>query len=174
MGYETRCTDCWGKGRDWEGCTCRSCDGMGEVKPYRVIPNLSQAKALGFDPVLAWPKIGQKGRCSVCSAKLTGRQRSYCVEHGNRHLIFQRLYEGVHWTKRHVCVRDSSACRLCGEVFESPLVEGGPIYPDPRALELDHRVALHLGGTDHADNLQLLCPPCHTMKSVHERRRAVE
>lgn len=170
MGLETKCDACGGKGVSWSGRTCRRCDGVGEVKPYRKLPTLWYCSELGFDPMLDFEPLGEKGKCCVCSAKLEKRQRRYCSKHRGGWEVHQRLYRGIHWMKRHVCVRDGCACRFCGEVFESPIVEGGPIYPEPRSLELDHIQALHLGGTDHANNLQLLCPGCHKLKSIEERR----
>lgn len=37
------------------------------------------------------------------------------------------------------------------------------------AVELDHRIPLHQGGTDEPSNWQGLCKPCHIEKSVTER-----
>lgn len=170
MGIETECALCRGKGKRWAGDTCLRCNGTGVVAPYRRLPTLGQAAELGFDPLLDFEPLGEKGTCSVCSKPLTGRQRRYCKVHKGGWPIHHRLYRGVHWMKRHVCVRDGCACHYCGEVFESSIVEGGPVYPEPRSLELDHIQALHLGGTDHASNLQLLCPRCHKLKSAQERR----
>ena len=48
-----------------------------------------------------------------------------------------------------ILTRDGFKCRECGR----------------RGLqEVDHRVPLHLGGTDAPANLQLLCPRCHRRK----------
>jgi 5-methylcytosine-specific restriction protein A len=35
--------------------------------------------------------------------------------------------------------------------------------------EIDHVLALYLGGTDTFDNLQALCPNCHRQKTRDER-----
>jgi len=37
-------------------------------------------------------------------------------------------------------------------------------------MELDHIIALGLGGTDEASNLQLLCRECHRDKTRNDRR----
>ncbi|GJH22233.1 HNH endonuclease [Caballeronia novacaledonica] len=43
-----------------------------------------------------------------------------------------------------------------------------------QAAEVDHRVPLAHGGTDHEDNLQSLCIECHAKKTLEEqgKRRA--
>lgn len=58
-------------------------------------------------------------------------------------------------------------CGACGELLSS-------------VFELDHRVPLHKGGTDAAENLQPLCCQCHALKTqrerlkrMHERQEAV-
>jgi 5-methylcytosine-specific restriction protein A len=38
------------------------------------------------------------------------------------------------------------------------------------AVQVDHRIPLHLGGTDSDDNLQGLCKKCHDEKSAQEAR----
>lgn len=37
------------------------------------------------------------------------------------------------------------------------------------AVEVDHKIPLHLGGPDDESNLQSLCVPCHEAKSEAER-----
>jgi 5-methylcytosine-specific restriction endonuclease McrA len=39
-------------------------------------------------------------------------------------------------------------------------------------LEIDHILPLHRGGSNEADNLQLLCVDCHKAKSAQERHEA--
>jgi 5-methylcytosine-specific restriction endonuclease McrA len=39
----------------------------------------------------------------------------------------------------------------------------------PRVLKTDHIVAMSLGGVDVEENIQILCPTCHDLKSLHER-----
>lgn len=50
-------------------------------------------------------------------------------------------------------------CSLCRVTFP------------PHALEVDHRVPLRQGGRDVAENLQILCIPCHRAKSTQESGR---
>lgn len=38
----------------------------------------------------------------------------------------------------------------------------------PQTWELDHIHPLHLGGTNNVDNLQVLCPNCHALKTQKE------
>lgn len=170
MPILTKCTNCYGKGAWYDGSTCRECKGTGEVKPYRRALTMGEWEP-EWGPINSWPRFGEPGKCCVCNTPLVGRQRSFC---GNktrplcRDRLWGRLYEGVHWLKRHVVVRDGCHCRSCGEVFESPLIEGGPCLPESWRLELDHILPLHLGGTDHPDNLQLLCVGCHRAKTSRE------
>ena len=60
--------------------------------------------------------------------------------------------------RKLVLARDGWRCRSCGR---------------PGALEVDHRVPLRRGGTDHPDNLQALCRSCHIEKSRRETPRRV-
>ena len=53
-------------------------------------------------------------------------------------------------TRWAILQRDGFKCRACGR---------------RGLLEVDHRTPLHLGGTDAAANLQLLCVRCHVRKS---------
>lgn len=167
MPIETKCPDCRGTGqRGWkEPFPCNTCKTTGVVVAYRTRLTQSQKKHHGWDSINGWPRIGKEGFCTVCSTPLTGRQRTFCSSRHCKGLFWKRLYEGIHWMKRHVCVRDGCACQMCGEKFESPLVEGGPIYPIPSMLELDHIVPIHKGGGENPENLQLLCRGCHKDKT---------
>jgi 5-methylcytosine-specific restriction protein A len=55
------------------------------------------------------------------------------------------------WVKRYVFKRDKGVCQRmgCGE---------------RENLTIDHVIPLARGGTDHEDNLQLLCQPCNGEK----------
>lgn len=174
MPILTVCTLCSGQKttnayRDgqWKLVECWRCNGTGQVKPYRRALTISEWPE-EWGPINSWPRYGREKHCAVCDKPLTGRQRSFCGDRVCRHKLWQRLYESVHWQKRHVIVRDGCACRGCGETFESSLIEGGPLFPEPWRLELDHIQPLHLGGDDHPDNLQLLCPDCHKLKTARE------
>lgn len=123
-----------------------------------------------FGQVSSWPRFGREKHCAVCDKELTGRQVSFCGSRECRALLWRRLYRDCHWQKRHVIVRDGPICRHCGEIFESPLVPGGPLFPEPAKLELDHIQPLSKGGSELEDNLQVLCKSCHQQKTTSERR----
>ena len=38
----------------------------------------------------------------------------------------------------------------------------------PHGFELDHITALHKDGSNDDENMQVLCPPCHVMKSAED------
>lgn len=38
------------------------------------------------------------------------------------------------------------------------------------AFEVDHRLALALGGQDQPHNLRALCPPCHKIKTAADKK----
>lgn len=178
MGIEDRCRRCWGRKVVWSydraagtnrEVQCHVCGGSGRERPYRVLPTLGDAVALGFPAGGSpWRRVVPPKCCHGCGKALEGRRTSWCGAKACQWAYWNRLYNGVHWTKRHVIVRDGSACRQCGTVFEAPLFEGGPVYPVPGKLELDHIVPLSDGGTDHADNLQVLCTHCHGIKTARE------
>ena len=44
---------------------------------------------------------------------------------------------------------------------------GGNSHFEARHFELDHIIAKQKGGTDHTDNLQLLCGNCNRIKGDH-------
>lgn len=54
--------------------------------------------------------------------------------------------------KKHLYGEQGGSCAGCGEHFR------------PQNLEVDHIVAQAQGGTDHLDNLQLLCGRCNRVK----------
>ena len=70
---------------------------------------------------------------------------------GNKRLYrpaFQRLKEQVKESQNW-------RCNICG---------AGAV-----PLEVDHKLALYLGGTDAKENLQALCRECHASKTLKER-----
>lgn len=178
MGYHSRCTSCYGSGRSFRltrggkdvACACQRCGGTGVIKAYRRAINLVEGHALGWNEMESSPQYRDDGCCVSCNKKLTGRRRTFCSEDCRRGYLF-RVWKGAHWQKRAVAHRDGAACRDCGEVFESPILDGGKPYPDYSSLQLDHIKALHRGGTEHPDNCQLLCEKCHAAKTKRERAR---
>lgn len=57
--------------------------------------------------------------------------------------------------------RDNHQCQHCGHRDL-----------DGHSLEVDHILNVKAGGTDHPDNLQVLCIPCHRAKTGEESGRA--
>lgn len=180
MPYVDKCPSCHGNGHKWgwkEGKLgpCDTCGGTGVFKHRRQLDQFDATRLYGWTRIHSWPKYGPTGHCQICGKPLTGRKRTRCGDRICDALIWRRLYEGVHWTKRHLIVRDGPACRICGTVYESPLVEGGPVYPEPHRLTVDHIIPLADGGTEREDNLQLVCPsPCHAEKTATENRRRMK
>lgn len=62
--------------------------------------------------------------------------------------------------RRQILQRDCGLCVLCQAAGR---VEA--------AHQVDHRIPVSEGGTDHPDNLQSLCIPCHKTKTAAEARR---
>lgn len=180
MGYHTKCPGCYGTKEVWASSApglpgftqkpCGRCRGTGSIKGYRRTINRTEGESLGWNTMESSPRYRDDGRCASCNGPLSGRKRTFCRHECQRAYLW-RVWKGAHWQKRAIAHRDGSACRRCGEVFESPIVEGGKPYPEYSSLELDHIKALHLGGTERPDNCQLLCVACHRDKTTKERRR---
>lgn len=171
MPYTTVCQTCNGIGGrgDWK---CYTCKGTGIIPFQRVALTIYAAQhEHGWPPIPTYPDYHTPGTCKTCATPLTGRQRSFCGNPVCRTRYIHRLYTGVHWIHRFLVVRDGCACKGCGEVYEKPLVIGGPLYPVPGLLEKDHIVPLIDGGTEAPDNYQLLCCGCHRRKTIAENRR---
>ena len=62
-----------------------------------------------------------------------------------------RLYNSLD-NKKHLYGQQAGNCNGCYEHFET------------RHLEVDHIIARSMGGTDHIENLQLLCGNCNRVK----------
>lgn len=88
------------------------------------------------------------------------------------------------WRKKayqRVAERDGSHCQVCKKPEGRWCLSGGSYFLDfdsglratkviwRPVLELDHRVPLHLGGTNDDDNLWLLCNGCHKAKTSAEQ-----
>lgn len=98
-------------------------------------------------------EVGQDGRCD---------------KHGKANQRFSRLrrdpkqgarYRTARWgrLRKMVGSRDNWICRMCGET-----------RPE-RSMHCDHIVPVEEGGDDAMDNLQTLCAPCHSKKTLRER-----
>lgn len=53
--------------------------------------------------------------------------------------------------KQYIWTRDEGRCRACGS---------------PADLQYDHIIPLKMGGSNNAENLQILCGPCNRSKSA--------
>lgn len=60
-----------------------------------------------------------------------------------------------------VFARCGGRCMHCGK-----MTRGGEVW------EADHIISLENGGTDEADNLQVLCRPCHSLKTRDDHAKA--
>lgn len=139
------------------------------MTPYRTTISIYEAiERHGWKSINSWPDYGEPGKCRACGKALTKRQRKWCGSTECKVAVWYRLYCGVRWAMRHVIVRDGCVCRMCGELFEKPLREGGPNYPLVGHLELDHIIPLIDGGTEAPENLQVLCRQCHKTKTRRE------
>ena len=85
----------------------------------------------------------------LCAPHRAQETRQYDAARGSP---AQRGY-GFRWRKlRRMVLASEPLCRVCG----AP------------ATEVDHILALARGGDDAMDNLQALCRPCHSRKTVRE------
>ena len=66
------------------------------------------------------------------------------------------------WQKRLVWQRSAGLCVLCQQ--DGKITEGE---------EYDHVIPLAQGGSNHTDNFQFLCRPCHYNKTSEERKLVV-
>lgn len=78
---------------------------------------------------------------------------------GTRH---ERGY-GAAWDKLRLSIlaRDKYLCQQCLRNGRAT-----PLRVRPRDHAVDHIKPKAKGGTDHPDNLQSLCTPCHDAKSI--------
>ena len=91
------------------------------------------------------------GYCEACYQE---REQQRAADRGT---ASERGY-GFRWSQlRLMVLRAQPACVVCGEP----------------ATDVDHITPKRLGGEDALDNLQALCHPCHTRKTMRERRGQV-
>lgn len=140
-----------------------------KYEPRRAWPSIEHLVELGFDWSDTNPII-YNDRCATCGGERTGRRTVYCSEIC-ANLLGWRIYGNSNWIRRAVAKRRGAVCASCGEKLASVVKEGGPEYPNYDQMDIDHIRPLSEGGTDHADNLQVLCKPCHRQKSAVDARR---
>lgn len=58
--------------------------------------------------------------------------------------------------RKRILLRDGYTCQMCGRVSSR--------------LEVDHRVPLHLGGSESDENRWSLCLQCHQAKTEQEEK----
>lgn len=94
----------------------------------------------------------QEKRCPVCE-----KDRRVSYEARPERKAARAYYNTPEWlTLRKACgERDHFVCQDCGE-------------PTGKSYHADHIVAREAGGGDTLDNLQTLCRPCHSRKTMTE------
>lgn len=71
-------------------------------------------------------------------------------------------------TREQVFARDKYLCQICLKAGKLTPVE----LHGPSAGVCDHRIPLSQGGPDTMDNLQTICQPCDTVKTLKESAEA--
>jgi 5-methylcytosine-specific restriction enzyme A len=66
--------------------------------------------------------------------------------------------------------RDGHKCAQCGADVSAP-VDTGFASARVDGAEVDHRIALALGGADEVENCSVLCIPCHRRKTRADVRK---
>lgn len=87
--------------------------------------------------------IGPKKRCSRACANKARIGISY-----TRAGLHNKAYQGS-LLKEKVATKRGGVCERCAE-------------SNYAILQIHHKKERHKGGTDHLNNLELLCPNCHT------------
>jgi 5-methylcytosine-specific restriction endonuclease McrA len=73
------------------------------------------------------------------------------------------------WKKsayRRIAARDGEQCAVCTIGNKMSFTREGYLQ---KSLHVDHVTALRSGGSNHDDNLQLLCDFCHKKKTAREQ-----
>lgn len=100
--------------------------------------------------------------CLICGTPVRGANR--CPAHkkpDRRPTLKKRVSRSLSTRlRRQVLFRDRWTCQQCGVVDRTG-----------RSLEADHKVRLADGGAHELDNLQVLCIPCHRVKTQEEATR---
>lgn len=100
------------------------------------------------------PKHVYKTDKSFQSHLLTKRHKNW-IEVPHEVIAQQSRRKVSEYTKKLVAATANWKCELCYAVLNVN-------------YEIDHKLALYLGGTNEKENLQSLCPDCHRTKTKHE------
>lgn len=114
------------------------------------------------------PARGPNGQplCRWCHTEVTPPKRAWCSQ-SCVDAYLDRQWPAI---ASRITKRDG-ACRECRKSYLEP--NGYPAMAGDRVdWEVDHIVPVADGGTDHPDNLRLLCRPCHVRITTAWRRIA--
>lgn len=114
--------------------------------------------------------------CRWCLTPTNTRRYAWCSMEHERAFLVMSQWAGV---RQYVMHRDVS-CRLCGSETPRPVTlnrkgSSGWVEPYTETVyqwEVDHIIRVVDGGTDHPDNLRLLCKSCHISVTREQNRRA--
>lgn len=132
-----------------------------------------------------WPQRTGKRHCRWCGAPLPGRRRKWCSQRCvNTYLALEYLrWEYTCW---YVKDRDDLTCQDCGfseDVVRQAVEDAGHQwyqllkicgwYSIRTLMEVHHIVPRSDGGSNHPDNLVLLCARCHKARTRRWRAERV-
>jgi len=81
--------------------------------------------------------------------------------------------QAIHWSiKLHVAANQNFRCAGDKNECARWALDHGVFGQE--AFEIDHKIALSNGGSNHISNLSALCPACHTLKSRKERIKKIK
>lgn len=151
--------------------------------------DLAQRPFIDPHPEASRNKLPAKGLCRWCWNPITGKRRqTFCSDLCVRSFL---LFRPGHDRDQFVLGRDGPLCAICHrdcvQAYElwrrikdaARKIGGGAFeavrqaYQEAwrpggrfRLYEIDHRRARALGGSDHPDNLRVLCLRCHRAETA--------
>lgn len=101
----------------------------------------------------------EKGRCELCGEKLSGRQSRWCGK-----TCSKSVRDNHRWTNAKALIKKESAWFKCAHCKEFT-----------QTIEVNHIVPCkgkhgQWGCHHHAENLELLCKPCHLTVTNTQRK----